>query len=63
MQDRARAAGALVAALLGAGEIEPFAQQVEQRLPRIDFKLLLSTIDDQSDLRHGRDLRNEAIQS
>ena len=34
-QHRAGAALAAVAALLGAGEIEPLAQQVEQRYPRV----------------------------
>ena len=51
-QDRARAAGALVAALLRAGEIERFAQHVEQRLPRIEFELPGLPIDGQPYARH-----------
>jgi hypothetical protein len=42
-----RGAGALVAALLGARQVEPFAQYVEQALARIDFRGVLAVIDRQ----------------
>jgi hypothetical protein len=47
--DRARAAGALVAALLGAGEVEALAQRVEQADPRLDPHHLSHTIDREAD--------------
>jgi hypothetical protein len=55
-QDGARSTGSLIAALLGTREIERFAQDVEQRLPRIEFKLPSFAVDGQLDRRsaHGR---------
>ena len=44
-KNRARTARALIAALLGAGEIERFAQDVEQRLPRIKLERVKLTVD------------------
>jgi hypothetical protein len=44
-QHSARPAGALVAALLRAGEVEPFAQHVKQRLSRVVIKRMGPTID------------------
>ena len=41
----ARAAGALVAAFLGAGEPEPLAQQVEQALARLQLERIFHTVD------------------
>ena len=55
-QDGAGAAGAQVAALLGAGEIEVLAQDVEQRLARIEVELPGFAVDDQLHTRHLRDL-------
>ena len=52
-QDRAGAALAVVAALLGPGEIEMQAQQVEQRRPRRDREFVLDAIDVQGN-RHSR---------
>ena len=46
-QHRAGAAGALVAALLGAGEMQVLAQQVEQRCPDIDRKVAGLSVDDE----------------
>src|SRR5438128_1184605 len=45
-------ASALVATLLRPGEIECFAQNVEQRLPKIDIQLLRLTVDVQSNRLH-----------
>src|SRR6266566_4011485 len=47
-QDGAGSAGSLVAALLGTRQIECFAQDVEQRLPGIDFQLSSLAVDGQS---------------
>src|SRR5919198_2026750 len=44
-QHRARAALAVVAALLGAGEVKVLAKQVQQRCPRRNAQLLDSTVD------------------
>ncbi len=43
----AGAAGALVAALLRARQVEPLAQHVEQALARIDLQGVLAVIDRQ----------------
>jgi hypothetical protein len=44
---RARAAGTLVASLLGACEIEMFAQRVEQAYSRLDGQLALHPVEPQ----------------
>ena len=49
-QDRARAAGALVAPFLGSGQAQMLAQGVEERGARIQLQALRTTIDDQLDL-------------
>ena len=51
-QDRARAALPVVAALLGAGQVEVLAQQVEQRRPRVDRQAPLAPVDGERDLGH-----------
>ena len=48
-QHRARAALAVVAALLGAGEAGAFAQQVEQGDPRFDVEGAVLAVDAQPD--------------
>ena len=54
-QDRARAALAVVAALLGAGEAEVLAQEVEQRGAGVDREPVLGAVDPERDLGvHGR---------
>ena len=45
------AALAVVAPLLGAGEVQMFAQRVEQRCPRIHLELPRTTVDPQHDRR------------
>ena len=47
-QHRAGAALAVVATLLGSGQVEMVAQGIEQRGPRRDFELPLHAIDDQA---------------
>ena len=48
-QDRAGAAFAVVAALLGAGQIEVLAQQIQQRHTRIDaIELVVDAVDAQA---------------
>jgi hypothetical protein len=47
--DRARAAGALVAVLLGARQIEVLAQRVEEADTRLDPQDVLDTIDREPD--------------
>jgi hypothetical protein len=44
-QDGARAALAVIAALLGAGQIEMIAQGIEKRGPRCDAQLALHAVD------------------
>ena len=55
-QHGAGAALAAVAALLGAGEVEPLAQQVEQGDARIDLQLVAVSVDGEGDGKagHGR---------
>ena len=48
-QHRAGAALALIAALLGAGQIEMLAQHVEQASSRARLEIALDAIDDQRD--------------
>ncbi len=48
-ENRACAASTLIAALLGAGEIQRLAQYVEQRLPCVQFQFLGFAIDDEPD--------------
>ena len=51
---RAGAALAVVAALLGAGQVQMLAQRIEQRRARIELKRMLVAIDGQRDLGvHG----------
>ena len=58
-QHRAGAALAVVAALLGAGQVEVVAQRVEQGRPRRDLELRLDAVDGQRDRNfvRGRDSR------
>ena len=51
---RARAALALIAALLGAGEKQALAQRIEQRGPRVEFELAGHAVHREGNLRHGR---------
>ena len=48
-QHRAGAALAVVAALLGAGEVEMLAQRVEQRRPGRDAQLVIDAVDVKGD--------------
>src|SRR4051794_17707959 len=48
-QDRAGPAGALVAPLLGTGEPEPVAKEVEQRHPGLDLDRDRAAVDDKID--------------
>ena len=51
---RAGAALAVVAALLGAGEMQVIAQRVEQRGARVELERLLFAVDLERDLRNHR---------
>ena len=44
-QHRAGAARSLIAAFLRAGQIEIFAQRVEQRDPRLNLQMLIPAVD------------------
>ena len=58
-KNRARTARALIAALLGAGEIEMIAQRVEQSRPRRDGKLCRFAVDRQRNRHFNR--RRDAV--
>ena len=51
-QHDARAALAVIAALLRSGQAEPLAEQVEQRRPRIDGPPVQDAVDVDGDLVH-----------
>ena len=58
-QHRARAALAVIAALLGAGQVEMVAQRIEQGRPRRELELSPDAVDDQHywDLLRHRNIR------
>ena len=51
---RAGAALAVIAALLGAGEVQVVAQRVEQRGARVELESVLFAVDSKRDLRDYR---------
>jgi hypothetical protein len=55
-QDRAGAALAVVAALLGAGQVEVLTQHVEQRGGRVDRQRVLTAVDPQAHVGQHRRL-------
>jgi len=58
-QHRARAALAVIAALLGGGQVEMVAQRIEQGRPRRELELSPDAVDDQHywDLLRHRNIR------
>ena len=50
--DRAGAALAVIATLLGAGEMQMFAQRIKQRRPRVERDFARLAIDVEGDFRH-----------
>jgi hypothetical protein len=60
-EDRADTARSLVAALLGAGQVEPFAQQVEEADTGLDGDLGRSTVERERDCRGGAGLHGHGV--
>ena len=57
----ARAALALIAPLLGAGEVQVLAQRVEQRRPRVELELAGYAVHRERDLRDGSGFDNGSL--
>jgi hypothetical protein len=61
-QDRAGPTLAVIAALLGAGQTEPFAQRVEQRGAVVEIELVVDSVDGEPDVAVGGKLgQNESL--